>query len=86
MVDCRRFLRAVTGLGVAANFWYWMVLPMPPAHGSGLSHAWKWVGTAALLALVAVIIDRRPVVAAVCVALGLPIAFVPYTLLGMPIA
>ena len=45
---------AIAALAVA-NFWYWMVLPMPTQDDSGLNgqNLWQWVGSLSLLAFVA---------------------------------
>ena len=42
----------------------------------------EWVGSLSLLAFVAGLIERRPALAAIIVALGMPIAFIPYDLFG----
>ena len=69
---------AIAALAVA-NFWYWMVLPMPTQDDSGLNgqNLWQWVGSLSLLAFVAGLIERRLALAAIIVALGMPIAFYP---------
>ena len=67
-----------------ANFWYWMVLPMPPEIDPGLNYqnVWQWVGCVALLGFVAGAVERHAVVAATIVGLGQPLAFIPYDLFG----
>lgn len=67
-----------------ANFWYWMVLPMPPVYDAGLSFDYfsQWVATLAGMSFVIGWAEERPFFAASLVALGEPIAFLPYALFG----
>lgn len=57
---------------------------MPPMLSGGLSYEnwWQWVGSLALLAFVAGLIEQRVVVAASLVSLGMPVAYIPYDLYG----
>lgn len=90
--DSNNHLRTSTKLGIrvflvslaAANFWFWMVIPMPPLHDPGLSYTnvIPWLICFEILALVAGIVEGRAVLAASLVAIAEPIAFVPYTLFG----
>ena len=58
---------------------------MPPKHDSGISYEnfGPWVGTSVALAFVVGLVERSAPVSASLVALGDPIAYIPYTLFGM---
>src|SRR5688572_24934977 len=77
-------VRIILVIVAIANFWYWMVLPMPPLDDPGLSYEnfVPWLICAALLALIAGFVEGHALIAACVVAMGKPIAFVPYALFG----
>jgi hypothetical protein len=77
------FRIAVVSLS-AASFWLWMVLPLPPEDDPGLSfqNVGQWVATIGILAFITAWIERNAFRAACLIALGEPIAFLPYALFG----
>ena len=77
------FRFGIVALSVA-SFWYWLVLPMPPEHDAGLNfdNVGQWLATLAILAFVSAWGEERLFVATSLVALGEPIAFLPYALFG----